>query len=258
MDSDGTIAIQRGYLALTARILAGSAPDSRLWERTGVAAAVVPSVPDQPMANRVVGLSHHDLVAALDDIAATYENARVRTWSVWVRRRAETRTALSDNGYRRAETMPAIALDLGVFNVVVDDLDYDDAADMATLGEINERAYPTGQGLSAALACSPPDLAVRIYQARHNGQVAAVVATLDQEHRTGIDCTAHWGATVPEARGLRLGPRLVAAALADARRRGCSTASGTASKMGAPVWAKLGWQTLFDYDIYEWSADHDA
>ncbi|MBS1679759.1 MAG: GNAT family N-acetyltransferase [Actinobacteria bacterium] len=256
MNLEDARTIQRGYLPLTVRMLAGSAPGSRLWERGALSAAIVPATPDQPMANRVITTSGRALVRHLPQIAVQYQAAGVRKWSIWTERHNETRDQLTAAGYDLASTEPAIMFDLTDFDPDLGDLDYDDGGDMATLGEINGRAYPNGHGLSAAMVQTPADMDLRIYQARLNGEVVSMLATLDQFDAR--DCTAHWAATLPEARGRRIAPRLLSAALADARKRGCLTASGTASPMGGPVWAKLGWHTMYDYDVFVWGADDDA
>ncbi|WP_405801699.1 GNAT family N-acetyltransferase [Streptomyces sp. NBC_01506] len=66
----------------------------------------------------------------------------------------------------------------------------------------------------------------------------------------GLDCAACFLGTVPSARGRGIAPRVLTAALLQARSRGCEACSAHASVMGAPLWARLGFETVFHFDRY--------
>ena len=55
-----------------------------LFERDGVIASVVPSVPDRSVSTRSSTATRTRSSAALDDLALAYEAAGVRAWTVWV------------------------------------------------------------------------------------------------------------------------------------------------------------------------------
>ena len=56
----------------------------RLFERRGVAAAVVPAIPDRSIPNSVATVTRGALEAAIGDLAAAYAEAGVGAWMVWV------------------------------------------------------------------------------------------------------------------------------------------------------------------------------
>jgi predicted acetyltransferase len=69
------------------------------------------------------------------------------------------------------------------------------------------------------------------------------------------DCDGDAGvmfvATLPEARGRGLAGGLLAAALVEARDRGCDISTLQATKMGEPVYARLGYQALGAIQMWE-------
>jgi len=58
-------------------------------------------------------------------------------------------------------------------------------------------------------------------------------------------------ATLPEARGRGLAARLLTHALHDARERGCTTTSLQATKMGQPLYERLGYRNLGPLHMWE-------
>src|SRR4051794_32091203 len=69
------------------------------------------------------------------------------------------------------------------------------------------------------------------------------------------DCDGDAGvmfvATLPEARGRGLAGGLLAVALVEARDRGCDISTLQATKMGEPVYARLGYQRLGAIQMWE-------
>ena len=55
-----------------------------VWERGGVAATIVPKAPDRSIFNSVFYEDAGELLDSLGEIAAAYEEAGVRAWTVWV------------------------------------------------------------------------------------------------------------------------------------------------------------------------------
>src|SRR6187200_2509309 len=75
-----TLASLRSSYALTVK----GAPDSRLLELDGLVASIVPATPARSVLNGVVYERVEALEANLEEIAAAYEAAGVRAWTVWV------------------------------------------------------------------------------------------------------------------------------------------------------------------------------
>jgi hypothetical protein len=69
-------------LRSTLRLGAKGGHDNRALELDGVTAALVPATPDRSVINSVVYDNPELLEAALDDLAAAYEQAGIRAWTV--------------------------------------------------------------------------------------------------------------------------------------------------------------------------------
>ena len=67
----------------------------------------------------------------------------------------------------------------------------------------------------------------------------------------GGDCSIWWVATVPEARGHGLAPGLMRRALADGRARGCEVSTLQATKLGRPVYERLGYRGFGTIEMWE-------
>lgn len=65
------------------------------------------------------------------------------------------------------------------------------------------------------------------------------------------DAGAYAIATVPAARGRGLATGLLRQALSDARERGCSTSTLQATKVGFPIYERLGFENLGPIDMWE-------
>jgi len=128
-------------------------------------------------------------------------------------------------------------------------------ADASTLSVINAVKAAIPEFKKAV----PDDVDVRLYEAQEDGVPVAVVVAIDNPGADGKkDCGVYFGATDPKAAGNRFGRMLLTAALVDARARGCATASGQASIVGGPIWAKLGFETVFMLDTFTRTEPADA
>ncbi len=72
--------------------------------------------------------------------------------------------------------------------------------------------------------------------------------TLD---RNGGDRHVTLVATAPEARGRGLASALLATALADAREQGLQSSSLIATRMGAPLYERLGYRAVGTIQMWE-------
>jgi GNAT superfamily N-acetyltransferase len=235
----------RRWLGLVAR----ASPGAHLVERDGVAASVVPAAPERAVVNSVIYDDPGGLAAAYDDIAAAYAEAGA-VWTVWVpsadERAASTLEAaghvldadpaLMSVELSRIERPPAGALE-----------DWTSEGDPADVGPLNDRAYTFGtDSFTRALAALPLD-SLRVYVARLDGRPAGCLTVVDHDRNADIEMVA----VVPEARGHGIAGKLLGHALADAAERGLETSTLVATKMGRPVYERLGYRQFETLQMWE-------
>jgi GNAT superfamily N-acetyltransferase len=250
VDRSAAIELQRRSLAAFVRMLAAGSKDAVLFERDGVLGSIVPACPDRSVINSATYRDAGSLEAALDELAAAHEQAGVRAWTVWVPEdERDAATQLEAAGHRLDATPMAMTLELaGLPDPETEELDWDDRATTADAGRINDLAYGfQARTFGAAIADLPPDLPLRLYQARVDGEPASVMATLDD----GDDCGVYFVATLKEHRGQGLARRLMHAALAQARDRGLRTSTLQSSKLGYPVYERLGFEAICALQMWE-------
>jgi ribosomal protein S18 acetylase RimI-like enzyme len=251
MSRERGLALQQGGLRDWIEMLSASAPGSRMIERDGVAAAVVPSCPERSICNSVGYTDAGALAASLDVLASAYEDAGVAAWTVWVPEfDTEAIALLEAAGHKLDGTPTAMSRELASLEPLdPGDLDWDTRPERDLLGHLNERAYglPEDSGVAAALS-DPPHLPnLRLYQARVDGEAAAVLATLD----SGDDLGFYFVATDPDRRGRGLASRLMSIAMVEGRERGLATTSLQSSVMGRPIYERLGFKVDFELRMYE-------
>ena len=155
---DDQTLFDRQYASLRefCRLLGSAAPGARVVELDGVLAAVVPATPDRSVMNSVVYEDAGRLERALPELAAAYEAAGVRAWTVWVPHddaeaagfwtgpgTCSTPTRRRWHGAERLEAPRP------------DDLDLDPDAGSATVARLNDLAYAYG-GDHFERPCAPP------------------------------------------------------------------------------------------------------
>jgi GNAT superfamily N-acetyltransferase len=250
VDRSRGIELQRRSLAAFVRLLGAGSKGAALFERDGVLGSIVPRCPDRSVVNSVTYEDPASLRAALPELAAAHDLAGVRAWTVWVPEDdRETAAMLEGSGHRLDSTPAAMTLELEhLVGPEPGDLDWDANAGPGDVGRVNDRAYglpePTFGDALADLPREPP---LRLYQARVDGQPASVLGTLDN----GDDCGIYFVATLQEHRGRRLAGRLLHVALAEARERGLRTSSLQSTKLGYPVYERLGYEALFTIQMWE-------
>jgi GNAT superfamily N-acetyltransferase len=250
MDLAAAVDLQVRGLSGFIRLLGSSSRDSSIVERDGVVGAVVPLIPDRAVVNSVAYRDAGALEAAYGDLATAYGRARIAAWTVWVPEHdREAAHLLEANGHRLDAIPTAMVLDLtSLPEPDAGDLDWDDRASGDVVGRLNDLAYGfEADGFGAALATPPVDLPLRLYQARVDGEPACVVGTIDD----GADCGVYFVATPKEHRGRALARRLLHVALVQARERGCTTSSLQATKLGYPVYQRLGYEAVFTLEMWE-------
>jgi GNAT superfamily N-acetyltransferase len=225
-----------------------SSDGGRVVELDGVVACVTPAVPERSLPNSVVYESEDQLIGALDELARIYDEADVLAWTVWTPHyHVRAREALADAGNVLDAGPEAMIADLDrVAGPTEADPEPDPEPLAEDLGTINDLAYGTGDSFQRMLGRGPldPD---HVYIARVDGRPAASVVTQDHDG----DCSVWWVASVPEARGRGLAAGLMRRALADGRERGCEVTTLQATKLGRPVYERLGYRALGAIEMWE-------
>lgn len=229
-----------------------SADGGRVVELDGVIACVTPSVPERSLPNSVVYETEEQLIAALDALAALYEHAGVHAWTVWTPEYHErAREALAAAGNVLDANPEAMIADLDrVEPPRSGDPEPDLAPKAEDLGLINDLAYGTGDAFQRIMGRGALD-PEHVHIARIDGRPAASVVTQDHDG----DCSVWWVAVTPEARGRGLAGGLMRRALDAGRRRGCEVTTLQATKLGQPVYERLGYRGLGAIEMWERRTD---
>jgi GNAT superfamily N-acetyltransferase len=114
------------------------------------------------------------------------------------------------------------------------------------MARVNDLAYGTGDAFARMFGEGPADAGFT-WVAREGGE--AVATTVSLHH--GGDCSIWWVATVPEARGRGLAAGLIRRALAHGREHGCDVTTLQATKVGQPVYERLGYRGLGAIEMWE-------
>lgn len=248
---DHLMALSRMHanLKMCFEFMGSAAPTSSIYRRDGIVASVVPATPERSIFNSVAYDSAAALFGAHADLDRTYQNARIRAWNVWVMPGDDTVAKYLENRGHKFDGAPvAMAMDLNTATLApTSSRDGERTTDYRTVASINRAAYGvTGAAFEEALErCALPN--AHFYLARHDGNPACVLMTIDVDR----DCGFYLVATVPHARGRGLAQQLMSVALTEARARGCTTASLQASPMGYPIYRKLGFQDLGKMSMWE-------
>jgi ribosomal protein S18 acetylase RimI-like enzyme len=256
MDLDRAQSLQRGSLRDCIELLATGSAGARLIEFDGVVASATPAVPERSIANSVSYEHAGELAAAYEELAAAFDEDGIRAWTVWVPESDSEAIALLEGRGHAFDGHPgAMTLDLAKFEPpALGDLEWDRDCDGPLLGLINDRAYghEPEEGYTGALKGLHAEPPLYLYRALVDGEPACVTATIDHEHPWGeIDCGIYFVATDPGYGRRGLATRLLAAALIEARERGCATSTLQASGAGRPVYEALGYERAFDLHLYE-------
>ena len=256
MDTRSAFRLMQRSMRVTAELAARGAPDSRTLTIEGVTAAITPATPDRSVPNAVVVEDFTKLPGALGRLADAYAEAGVRAWTVWVpEHEHEARELLASAGHVRDATPAAMLLKLGQLEAPeAPEPEWSGEWNMEAAGAVNDAAYGDPPGLFArAMGDLPPETG-HIYLARQDGKPVSFVVVHDE----GENCEFWIAATIPEARGRGLVSGLLHRALVDARARGCTTSTTQATKMGEPVYARLGYRTFGTIEMWERRAPASA
>jgi GNAT superfamily N-acetyltransferase len=221
-----------------------------VWRSGDVLAAIVPMAAERSVFNSVFYEEPERLVASLDDLAVAYDAAGVSAWTVWVSPDdPDTAAALERAGHVLDATPRYMGMPLAELvdpppatSAFEARMEYDPAA-MAAMNEI-AYGYPAGDFSAVAEA---PIEGGRIWFADVDGEAVSTLAI--RPHRS--DALVTWVATLPEARNQGIARSLLAHALRDARAVGLETTTLQSTKLGAPVYAKLGFRDFGASHMWE-------
>jgi GNAT superfamily N-acetyltransferase len=219
------------------------------WEDEDVLAAVFPMAPERSVFNSVFYEDGERLLASLEPIAATYEEAGVRAWTVWVpEQERSVAYALAEAGHLLDAEPRAMAMEVAELRAPDPDgaIELREEREMAEVARLNEIAYGWAPGEFSAVAGSGgPDTFA--YFASLDGETVGTTVAWDHEDDTQIA----WVATLPEARGRGVARQLMAKAVSDAGGRGRRTTTLVATKLGFPVYDRLGYRDFGALQMWE-------
>jgi GNAT superfamily N-acetyltransferase len=251
IDQQEAMRLQKRNLARFLRLLASGAPDSKLFERGGMTAAIVPAAPQRSILNSAIYTDAGELAEHLEDVAKAYERAGVLAWTVWAHEDDEAAgQVLAAAGHSLDGTPAAMSMELADFEQPeIGDLDWDSRATAKEIGELNDLAYGwSGEtGAAAGLRDLAAGPTTHLYRARVDGATVSVAVIIDTDDEASLVIVA----TDEQYRGRGLSTRLVGAALAEARGRGMRTSTLQASAAGEPVYAGLGYRSFGRMQMWE-------
>ena len=245
MDDRELFARQHESLRVFVREFPKASPGGRALELTGVTAAITPAAPEHSVVNSVVYRDVDALAAAVGPLAASYDEAGIRAWTVWVPEADIGAVRVLEGAGHRFDAQPmAMGMELDERFGEPPANAFRRELDLRAVGRLNDAAY--GHAFSPAMQ-NEPELRLYGYLAPATGEAESCLVTFD----AGDDCGVFWVATAPEARGRGLATLLMRAALADARERGCTTSTLQATAAGHPVYARLGYRDLGRLQMWE-------
>ena len=220
----------------------------RVWREDGITAAIVPGSPKRSFFNSVLYEDAESIVASIGELDRVYAEAGVEAWTVWVPEAdVAVAQALEEAGHHLDATPRAMAMPIGDLRALETDpeLEIREEADYELVSSLNEVAYGFAPGEFPVMR---GDLsALRIYLGSIDEETVACAAAFTH----GSDCEITFVAVLPEGRGRGISGRLMARALADAAEQGLETTTLQATKLGYPVYVKLGYADHGELQMWE-------
>ncbi|MGZ8666763.1 MAG: GNAT family N-acetyltransferase [Solirubrobacterales bacterium] len=230
---------------------AGRSPGSSLIELDGIVAVVNPQIPERSVFNSVACTDPAALEANYEEIAAAYADAGC-AWTVWLRPdHAATAALLEGKGHTLDAQPRAMGAELSaVGEPDLDGVEWTSEGAVDQLLAINDRAYGYADGTWRRGLGALPDPTYG-YMAQVEGTPAAAVVTTDHPGFGGADCSVWCVGTLESARGKGLATALMRRAMFDARERGCATTTLQATKLGRPVYERVGYRDFGPLQMWE-------
>ena len=225
---------------------AEASPGGSVIALPGVSACVTPGLPNRSVFNSVIYDDAGALEAALGDAASGYVRAGVTAWTVWSHESdGHAAELLARAGHELDASPAAMALELDALEEPppVKGLEIEDGASIDDALPVLESSY----GWSLREGVGGWGSGTRSYLARVDGRPASALGI----HDTAGDAGVFFVGTVPEARGRGVATRLLWHALVAARERGCDISTLQATRMGEPVYARLGYSSHGRVNMWE-------
>jgi GNAT superfamily N-acetyltransferase len=210
-------------------------------------ATVIPASPNRSFFNSVFYEDCEALVDALPRLAEIYDEAGVNAWTVWIPASDEVaRAGLEAAGHVLDATPRAMGLDMGDLAPPEPDPEISIRIEMDTEAcrSINEVAYGYPKGDFPPMNPIPD---TEIYLADLDGDTVGTTLTWDRDDDVEITFVA----VLPEARGRGVSGRILANALERERERGKVASTLIATKLGRPVYEKLGYRDAGGLEMWE-------
>ncbi|MDX6605870.1 MAG: hypothetical protein QOD14_410 [Solirubrobacterales bacterium] len=219
-----------------------------VWERDGVCAAIVPGSPRRSFFNSVLYADPAPMVESIDALTEAYAQAGIDAWTVWVPEAdTDVAAALEAAGHRLDARPRAMAMPLADLKPPEPDpqLEIREEPDQELVSSMNEVAYGFSPGEFPVMRGDLPSL--RTYLGSIDGETIGCAGAFAH----GGDCEIVFVAVLPEGRGRAISGRLMARALADAAEQGLETSTLQATKLGYPVYVKLGYADYGELQMWE-------
>jgi len=233
-------------------MLGSTSEGAHTIDRDGVRAAVVPAAPERAVANSVVYRDADALEGVYDELADVYGEMGA-SWTVWVWPDHEAPGHfLARHGHVLDAQPAAMIHDLqGLERPAPDALsDWTADGDFTVVGPLNDRAYGFDtDSFTRAMSRRPPE-STHVYVAHDEGEAVGCVLVTDHDGNADVESVA----VAPEARGRGISGKLMQHALVDAAERGNETSTLVATKLGYPVYERLGYRTVGHFAMWERAA----
>jgi GNAT superfamily N-acetyltransferase len=244
------LARMAGSIQSWQRALGSAAEGGQVVEIGEVVGSIVPIAASRSILNAAAGpLGMTFDVALIEQLAARYQAAGASAWGVWLHEEDAVGCALLERTSLRIDSRPrAMAIELDGFRPA----GAPESINVATTTDLAVVAEPLSAGYGfppELLTRGLPDL-LRFVEASV-AWIDGVPAAAALVARDGDDAGVFMVATAPEFRGRGAAGAVMANALLHARENGCVTSTLQASVMGQPVYARLGYQDLGAYLLWE-------
>jgi GNAT superfamily N-acetyltransferase len=226
-------------------LLGGRAGPGAVLERDGLVASIVPAAPESPTLNAAVVLEPDVATAHLEELADRYKRAQVRRWGVWLDGGA-TQTAKAFEAAGMGVTSASPGMGAAIETIQLEPTQRH-AADLATIGRVNDLAYGNFDGRLERTLAPLPNGILHTYRVDLDGEAAAVAMALHHDQ----DCGVSFVATVPNARRQGLATAVMRQALSHAREAGCTSSTLQATDVGERLYEHLGFKRLCLMQLWE-------
>lgn len=221
----------------------GRLPDAYVVEHDGALTSVVPTIAQASIFNVTMydRARPETLESALGTMESEYLAAGVQAWGAWILDGDGAAQRIAAAHGMKLDSLPrAMASELASLDLSADTSMVREIWDMPTMAKLNELAYAVSADKFRPLGELEQHAGVRCFIAEDDGTPAATVMS----YPNGDDCAIYWVATDPSFQGRGLAKAAMTAALKAAVSDGFRTTTLQATKAGAPLYLRLGYNDL--------------